>query len=144
MDRRRPPRQLSLFDLPERRAPRPAAKEGAAARSAAPTQLDLPLRERPALRVIQGQGEGSGHRRGHLVGLPHPELDPRLPSRDEITLILLQASADLVAGRLSPVMAAAIREAAEEALFALEASERDPHLQPSFVRAARALEELCG
>lgn len=40
--------------------------------------------------------------------------------------------------------ATAIREAAEEALRSLEAAERDPHCQPRFVRAARALHELRG
>lgn len=143
MDPSRPPRQLSLFDTPPRRpAKRPVAARPTPRRESG--QLELPLRERPALRLIPGEGEGGGHRRARLVGLPHPDLDRRLPSREEITLILLQAGADLVAGRISPVGAAAIREAAEEALSCLEASERDPNCQPSFVRAARALEELSG
>lgn len=58
-------------------------------------------------------------------------------------MILLQAGADLVAGRISAAGAALIREAAEEALFHLEESERDPERRSGFVRAARALEELC-
>ena len=58
-------------------------------------------------------------------------------------MTLLQAGAELVAGRISPAGASIIREAAAEALFCLEESERDPEMQPGFVRAARALEELC-
>lgn len=145
MDPTRPPEQLSLFDVP---APRPAKAEGARRRPAAQKlrqhQLDLPLRDRPALRLIPGEGEGSGQVRGRLVALPHPTLDRPLPSREEIAILLLQAGADLVAGRISPAGASAIREAAEEALACLEASERDPSHQPNFVRAARALEDLCG
>jgi hypothetical protein len=138
------PGQLSLFDATNGPKPSAPSRPSRRPRGAKADQLALPLREPPALRVIQGEGAGTGHRRGRLVGLPHPELDAPLPSRAEITRILLQAGADLVAGRISPAGAAAIREAAEEALDCLEASERHPDLQPSFVRAVRALSELCG
>lgn len=143
MDDRRPAEQLSLFDLPPRPAARPRPPQKAAPPAARPAQLALPLREGHALRLIRGEGEGTGYRRGRLVGLPHPGLDRPLPSRAEITQILIQAGADLMAGRLSPTGASFIREAAEEALLCLEASARDPGRQAGFVRAARALEELC-
>jgi len=142
--RERRPIQLSLFDVPVGPKPSAPSRPRRGPRRGKSHQLSLPLRQPPSLRVIQGEGAGTGHRRARLVGLPHPELDPPLPTREEITRILLQAGADLMAGRISPVCAAAIREAAEEALDCLEASERHPDLQPRFVLAARALSELCG
>lgn len=142
--RERRPIQLSLFEVPTGSRPAPSSRARRGSRREESRQLSLPLRQPPALRLIHGEGAGTGHRRGRLVGLPHPELDPPLPSREEITRILLQAGADLMAGRISPACAAAIREAAEEALECLEASEREPDLQPRFVLAARALTELCG
>lgn len=143
MDQPRLPDQLSLFEKLPAKPARPKSRGPKPSRRANPDQLALSLREPPTLRLIRGEGAGTGHRRGRLVGLPHPSLDKPLPSREEITLILLQAGADLVAGRISPAGASIIREAAEEALFCLEESERDPEMQPGFVRAARALEELC-
>ena len=93
--------------------------------------------------MLAGGGEGTGHRRGRLVAIDGAARPSRpLPSRDDITGALLGALADLVAGRISPTAATAIREAAEVALRQLDAAERDPHRTPHFVRAARALQEL--
>lgn len=110
-----------------------------------PEQLLLPLVEPPRLRIVRGEGQGSGHPWGRLVALPAsaPGGGEPLPSREEITLALLQAGADLVAGRISVAGATAIREAAEEALRRLEEAQRDPASQPRFVRAAKALSDLC-
>ncbi len=144
------PEQLTFFALqpaaPAKRAlqGKPAVRQPAPARCG---QLDLPLppaHEAPRIAVIDGGGSGTGHRRARLVALQGgtaPVQRP-LPTRDEITAALLGALADLVAGRISPTAATAIREAAEDALRQLEASERDPHRAPQFVRAARALQEL--
>lgn len=116
-------------------------------RGAPKPQLELALREPRVVGVIAGGGSGSGHRLGRLVAIdggaaPRGKPQRPLPTRDEITGALLGALADLVAGRISAAAASAIREAAEDALRQLEASERDPHRVPQFVRAARALQEL--
>jgi hypothetical protein len=143
--------QLSLsIALVASAAPAPTVKNEPARakreRAAPEPQLELPLREPRVIGVIAGGGGGSGHRLGRLVaidgGAPRGKPQQPLPTRDEITGALLGALADLVAGRISAVAASAIREAAEDALRQLEASERDPHRVPQFVRAARALQEL--
>lgn len=120
---------------PKAQRPRPRRDEDA--------QLELPLRSRPRIRLIQGDGEGSGHVRGRLVSLDGGVAPMRpLPDRDALSGVLLGALADLLAGRITPTAAGAIRAAAEEALLRLEQAEADPHRAPSFVRAVRALEEL--
>jgi hypothetical protein len=145
------PEQLSLpIDPATGPAPasvaRPEARRAKASRA---PQLELSLREPRVVAVIDGGGSGSGHRRARLVALDGGAAAGKgatpqrpLPTRDEITGALLGGLADLVAGRISAAAASAIREAAEDALRQLEASERDPHRVPQFVRAARALQEL--
>lgn len=141
------PDQLALFALPEARQPTAAAappRAWSTGRRRPSDQLELRLNAAPV--AIAGGGEGSGHRRAVLTALPGGKSTSErpLPSRDEITTALLGALADLVAGRISPTAAGAIRSAAEEALRRLEEAQRDPHRQPQFVRAVRALEELTG
>jgi hypothetical protein len=125
-----------------------------------PRQLPLPLDEapprrpgrkaaaaeagkQPALRVLSGGGQGHGHALGRLVAVGG-KAPVQLPSRGDLDRLLLGALADLLAGRISPAAAAAIRHAAEETLRALDLAEADPDRLPELVRAARALRELVG
>lgn len=156
----RPPGQLPLFPTrragpaaDEAKAPREARKasrpgiQAAERTGAEPAQLPLALRPARRVAVIAGGGSGTGHRRARLVALDGgaaARAARPLPNREEITAALLQGLADLVAGRISVAAAAAIREAAEQALRQLDAAELDPHARPGFVRAARALQELIG
>lgn len=148
----RPFEQLSFANLQPEGAPRAEGRERRGSAPAAKVrppcdQLELPLPPAldaaPRIAVLAGGGSGSGHRRARLVALDGGGAPGRpLPTRDEITTALLGGLADLVAGRISPAGASALREAAENALRQLDAAERDPHRAPQFVRAARALQEL--
>jgi hypothetical protein len=98
----------------------------------------------PALRVLAGGGAGAGHARGKLLVVGGSEAPIHLPDRAELDRVLLGALADLLAGRITPTAAAAIREAAVAAIRAHDHVDADPDRLPELVRAARALRELVG
>jgi hypothetical protein len=98
----------------------------------------------PTLRVLAGGGAGPGHARGRLAVVGGREAPVHLPDRAELDRVLLGALADLLAGRITPTAAAAIREAAVATLRAHDRVDADPDRLPELVRAARALRELTG
>lgn len=98
----------------------------------------------PLLHVLDGGGAGAGHARGQLTAVGGRAVALRLPDRAELDRVLLQSLADLLAGRLTPTAAAAIREAAVAMLRAHDRADEDPDRFPELVRAARALRELVG
>lgn len=135
----RAPAQLSLpFDVPPPRSP------GRKRRASGAANLSPPVEGAPTLRVVDGGGAGAGHARGYLTLVGGNAVPLRLPDRAELDRVLLGVLADLLAGRITPTAAAAIREAAVAALRAHDRVEADPDRFPDLVRAARALRELVG
>jgi hypothetical protein len=128
---------------PTPRDRRAAAGEGTPPPPSAPAPVEAAAKA-PALRVLAGGGAGAGHARGQLLVVGGSAAPIHLPDRAELDRVLLGALADLLAGRITPTAAAAIREAAVAAIRAHDHVDADPDRFPELVRAARALRELVG
>ncbi len=82
---------------------------------------------RPALRVIQGQGERARE---------------RLSSRDAVIRVLLETGADLLLRKISPVRAEAIEKEVEDVLALFDRVDDVPALMPVLKRRLDELELL--
>lgn len=94
--------------------------------SAKPVQLELPF-DRPALRVIRGQG------------LKQPE---SLGSREAVTRVLLETGASLLLRQISNLRAQEINRKVEEILGLFDAVDQAPALMPSLNQELDDLESL--
>ncbi|MDX2012789.1 MAG: hypothetical protein SFW67_21500 [Myxococcaceae bacterium] len=90
-------------------------------------QLDLPLSERPKLRVINGLGQ---------------KQHEALADRDAVARVLIEAGADLLLRRISSERAEAIERDVDEVLSLFDKVDRNPLLMPVLKKKLDALEQL--
>lgn len=90
-------------------------------------QLDLPLSERPKLRVINGLGQ---------------KQHEALADRDAVARVLIEAGADLLLRRISPERAEVIERDVDEVLSLFDKVDQNPLLMPVLKRKLDALEQL--
>jgi hypothetical protein len=90
-------------------------------------QLELPLKQAPKLKVIQGLGQRT--------------IEP-LADRDAVARVLIEAGADLLLRRISSVRAEAIEQAVDEVLALFDQVDHTPALMPVLQQKLDDLEAL--
>ncbi|MEW5741559.1 MAG: hypothetical protein AB1938_21760 [Myxococcota bacterium] len=90
-------------------------------------QLNLPLNERPRLKVIQGLGQ---------------KKEEPLVDRDAVARVLVEAGADLLLRRISPERAQVIEGQVDEILKLFDLVDRNQLVMPVLQRKLDELEAL--